>query len=365
MYDYLVVGAGLFGAVFTEQATSRGKKVLVIDRREHIAGNCYTEQRYGVEAHVYGPHIFHTNSEKIWNYVRQFGEFNNFVNRPKVKYGDKLYSFPINLFTLYQIWGVQTPEEARRKLEEARVKIENPANLEEWALSQIGPELYYTFIHGYTTKQWGRDPKELPHGIIKRLPIRLTFDDNYFYDKYQGIPVNGYTALISNMLAGADVMLNHDYLAKRDSFDAMATQVVFTGCLDEFYEYKFGRLDYRTLRFESAQILTPDFQGNAIVNYTEAGVPYTRIVEHKHFTGAQLDHTYITREYPTAWHENATPYYPIADALNTARYSQYAELAKADKKYLFGGRLAEYKYYDMHQVIGSALAAAERRLEPT
>lgn len=356
MYDYLVVGAGLFGAVFTEQAIARGKSVLVIDRRGHIAGNCYTEHRHGIDVHVYGPHIFHTNSDKIWNYVRQFAEFNNFVNRPKVSHAGKLYSFPINLFTLYQIWGVQTPAEAQRKLEEVRVPIENPANLEEWALSQIGPELYYTFIHGYTKKQWQREPKELPHGIIKRLPIRLTFDDNYFYDTYQGIPVGGYTALIQNMMHGAHVELGVDYLASRDSLDARAKQVVFTGCLDEFYEYKFGRLDYRTLRFEHERLELPDFQGNAIINYTEAGVPYTRIVEHKHFTGARQQHTLITREYPESWEADSVPYYPIADVTNAARYAKYAELAKTERKYLFGGRLAEYKYYDMHQVIGSALA---------
>lgn len=358
MYDYLVVGAGLFGAVFTEQAIARGKSVLVIDRRGHIAGNCYTEHRDGIDMHVYGPHIFHTNSDKIWNYVKQFAEFNNFVNRPKVSHAGKLYSFPINLFTLYQIWGVTTPAEAQQKLDEVRVPIENPANLEEWALSQIGSELYYTFIHGYTKKQWQRQPKELPHGIIKRLPIRLTFDDNYFYAAYQGIPVNGYTGMIQNMLHGAHVELGVDYLADRDSFDARAQQVVFTGCLDEFYRYKFGALDYRTLRFEHERLAMPDFQGNAIINYTEASVPYTRIVEHKHFTGVRQPHTWITREYPESWQESAVPYYPIADELNTARYTQYAALAKLERKHLFGGRLAEYKYYDMHQVIGSALHTA-------
>lgn len=360
MYDYLIVGAGLFGAVFAEQAMSRGKKVLVIDRREHIAGNCYTEQRHGIDVHVYGPHIFHTNSEKIWDYVRQFGEFNSFVNRPKVNYYDLIYSFPINLFTLYQLWGVTTPEAARQKLESVRLPISDPQNLEEWALSQVGRQLYETFIRGYTLKQWRRDPKELPASIIKRLPIRLSYDDNYFTDLYQGIPVKGYTALIGNMLAGADIRLGHDYFEKRDFWDSIASKVVFTGRIDEFYEYKYGELDYRSLRFEHENLSIPDFQGNAIVNYTSAYVPYTRIIEHKHFTGVKTDNTYITREHPTDWAKGETPYYPINDARNGDIYAKYAELAKREKKYIFGGRLAEYRYYDMHQVIGSALAAAER-----
>jgi UDP-galactopyranose mutase len=359
MYDYLIVGAGLFGAVFAERAMSRGKKVLVIDRREHIAGNCYTEQRHGIEAHVYGPHIFHTNSDKIWDYVRQFGEFSSFVNRPKVNHSDMIYSFPINLFTLYQLWGVRTPEEARRKLELARLPIANPQNLEEWALSQVGKELYETFIRGYTLKQWQRDPKDLPAAIIKRLPIRLNYDDNYFTDRYQGIPVKGYTALIGNMLAGADILLGHDYLEKRDHWDAMAHKTVFTGRVDEFYEYKHGELDYRSLRFEHENLPISDFQGNAIINYTSELVPYTRIIEHKHFTGAQTDNTYITREYPTTWAEGETPYYPINDAQNTARYAQYSKRAQQETRYVFGGRLAEYRYYDMHQVIGSALTIFE------
>jgi UDP-galactopyranose mutase len=356
MYDYLIVGAGLYGAVFAEQAMSRGKKVLVIDRREHIAGNCYTEKRDGIDVHVYGPHIFHTNSEKIWNYVRQFGEFNNFVNRPKVNYQKNIYSFPINLFTLYQLWGVSTPEAAQQKLEDARLKIDNPQNLEDWALSQVGAELYETFIRGYTIKQWRRDPKDLPAAIIKRLPIRLNYDDNYFTDRYQGIPVKGYTSIIENMLTGADIRLGHDYFNKRDFWDSLASQVVFTGRIDEFYGYKYGELDYRSLRFEHESLPISDFQGNAIINYTSEAVPYTRIIEHKHFTGVKTDNTHITREYPTDWVAGETPYYPINDARNTDIYLKYAELAKLEKKYIFGGRLAEYRYYDMHQVIGSALS---------
>jgi UDP-galactopyranose mutase len=361
MYDYLIVGAGLFGAVFAERAMSRGKKVLVIDRREHIAGNCYTEKRSGIDVHVYGPHIFHTNSEKIWNYVRQFGEFNNFVNRPKVNHYDMIYSFPINLFTLYQLWGVRTPEEARQKLEDVRLKIDDPQNLEDWALSQVGTKLYETFIRGYTRKQWRRDPKELPASIIKRLPIRLNYDDNYFTDAYQGIPVRGYTALIENMLAGAEVVLNVDYLMARDTWDAKAKHTVFTGCLDAFYNCRYGVLDYRSLRFELECHDIADYQGNAIVNYTSEHVPYTRIVEHKHFTGVRSDETWITREFPVNWRLGDTPYYPINDAQNMARYQQYAELAKQESRYTFGGRLAEYRYYDMHQVIGSALAISDKQ----
>jgi UDP-galactopyranose mutase len=362
MYDFLIVGSGLFGAVFAEQVAARGKRVLVIDRREHIAGNCYTEQRHGIEAHVYGPHIFHTNSFAIWDYVRRFGTFNNFVLRPKVNYNGCIYSFPINLFTLYQLWGVTTPQQAEKKLAEVRVKIDKPDNLEDWVLSQVGEEIYYTFIHGYTTKQWRRDPKKLPAAIVRRLPIRLTYDDNYFNDSYQGIPEAGYTALVANMLQGIDVVLGEDYFARRDYWDAKAAQTVFTGCLDQFYEYKYGELDYRTLRFESERIELPDYQGNAVINYTAEHVPYTRVVEHKHFNSVNLPHTYVTHEYPEVWRLGAVPYYPISDAENNAKYAQYAELAKHDTRYIFGGRLAEYKYYDMHQVIGSAIATARTEI---
>ncbi len=365
MYDFLIVGAGLFGAVFAERAMAHGKRVLVIDRREHIAGNCYTEQRHGIETHVYGPHIFHTNNDNIWEYVQRFTRFNNFVNRPKVSHNGNLYSFPINLFTLYQLWGVQTPQAAEQKLAAVRVVVDNPQNLEEWALSQVGPEIYHKFISGYTTKQWGRKPTELPASIIKRLPIRLTFDDNYFTDRYQGIPENGYTAMIQNMLAGADIVLDEDYFARRDYWDAKARRVLFTGRLDQFYAYEHGQLEYRTLSFESERLEVPDYQGNALVNYTAEHIPYTRIIEHKHFTGAQAAHTYITREYPIAWHDNAVPYYPIGDDKNSIIYANYAKLAATSPKYLFGGRLAEYRYYDMHQVIGSALMRAERLFDTT
>lgn len=365
MYDVLIVGSGLFGAVFARQCLDAGKRVLVLERRAHIAGNCYTQNVDGIEQHVYGPHIFHTNSDKIWNYVQQFGRFNNFLNRPKVNYRGELYSFPINLFTLYQLFGVKTPAEARAQLESARVQIEDPKNLEEWALSQVGHAIYQMFIHGYTKKQWMRDPKELPAAIIKRLPIRLNFDDNYFTDRYQGIPENGYTALIKNMLDGATVELGVDYLQSRAAWDARAKNVVFTGCIDEFYGREYGQLDYRSLRFETARHAVEDYQGVAVINYTDAQVPYTRVVEHKHFAWVNTPYTYVTKEFPAELQEGCTPYYPINDDKNSALYAQYAALAKREIKYIFGGRLAEYRYYDMHQVIGSALVTVEQFLGST
>lgn len=363
MYDVLIVGSGLFGAVFARQCLNAGKTVLVIERREHIAGNCFTQNVAGIEQHVYGPHIFHTNSDKIWDYVQQFGRFNHFMFRPKVNYHDKLYSFPINLFTLYQLFRVKTPEEARVRLESARRKIDNPQNLEEWVLSQVGPLIYQMFIRGYTTKQWMRDPKELPADIIKRLPVRLSFDDNYFTDRYQGIPEQGYTAIIRAMLDGATIALETDYLADRDAWDARAKTVVFTGCIDEFYARRYGALDYRSLRFEAQRHELPDYQGTAVINYTDATVPYTRVIEHKHFSPVNTPHTLVTHEFPATYGaENPTPYYPINDKKNSALHTQYAALAKQESKYIFGGRLAEYRYYDMHQVIGSALVSAARFL---
>jgi len=357
MDDVLIVGSGMFGAVFARQCLDAGKSVRVLERRDHVAGNCYTKNVDGIEQHVYGPHIFHTNSPKIWDYVQQFGRFNSFVNRPKVNYHSKLYSFPINLFTLYQLWNVSTPEEAREALDKVRVPIAEPKNLEEWALSQVGEELYQTFIYGYTKKQWMREPRELPASIIKRLPIRLNFDDNYFTDRYQGIPEAGYTALLGNMLVGARIELGVDYLFARDYWDAQAKTVVFTGCLDEFYGYRYGHLDYRTLRFETVRENIVDYQGNAVINYT-GREPYTRVVEHKHFSGAQTPHTLVTREYPEVWQPGSVPYYPVNDDKNSALYARYAAVARQETKYIFGGRLAEFRYYDMHQVIGSALASA-------
>jgi UDP-galactopyranose mutase len=364
MYDYLIIGAGLFGSVFAHEARRKGKQVLLIDKREHIGGNCYSERREGIDVHKYGPHIFHTSDDRIWKFMNQFTEFNNFTLRPKVKHGNKLYSFPINLMTLHQVWGVATPDEAIKKLNEVRVPCENPRNLEEWILSQVGHEIYEIFIHGYTTKQWMRDPKDLPASIIKRLPIRLTFDDNYFNDTYQGIPKEGYTSIFKSMLQGCDVALGEDYFSDRDRWNSMAKRVVYTGKIDEFFNYKFGDLEYRSLRFEE-ETRFGDFQGNAIINYGEASVPYTRITEHKHFTPERLDKlnsTIYTKEYPIPWSRDATPYYPIGDDKNNEVYRMYKEAAESESNVMFGGRLAEYKYYDMHQVVGSALQKSRREL---
>lgn len=355
-YDYLIVGCGLFGSVIAQRAIEKNKTVLIIDKRSHIGGNCYTENINGIDIHKYGPHIFHTNNDRIWEYVNRFTKFNNYVNRPKVNYRGHIYSFPINLMTLYQLWGVKNPKEAKQKLDEVKIKIEDPNNLEEWILSQVGEEIYYTFIYGYTRKQWNTEPKNLPSFIIKRLPIRLNFDDNYFYDKYQGIPEDGYTNMILNMIQGADFDLNIDYFSNRDYWDNKAKKVIFTGKIDEFYGYKFGQLNYRGLKFENIILKdTEDFQGNAIMNYTDSEIAYTRIIEHKHFTFTNCNDTIITKEYPDNYDNSKIPYYPINTEENNKTYEKYTNIAKQEIKYLFGGRLAEYRYYDMHQVIGSAL----------
>jgi UDP-galactopyranose mutase len=360
MYDFVIVGAGLYGSTFAREMTDRGKKCLIIDSRNHIAGNCYTEDKEGIHVHKYGAHIFHTNDEFIWKYVQRFAEFNNYKNSPRVRYKDKLYSFPINLLTLYQIYGVLTPGEAQKKLEEVRVNIEDPANLEEWILSQVGEEIYNIFIKGYTTKQWMKDPKDLPSFIIKRLPIRLNFDDNYFFDKFQGIPIGGYTSLFNNLLKGIEVRLNTNYFDNKDYFDSLGQKVVFTGRIDEFFNYCYGELEYRTLRFDHSKLPIEDYQGNAVVNYTDIEVPYTRIIEHKHFEFGKQPFTFITKEYPEQWQKDSVPYYPINDERNTKIFNQYKELSKKNSKYIFGGRLADYRYYDMHQVIGSALAKVRK-----
>lgn len=361
-YDYLIVGAGLFGSTFAHQAGLANKKCLVIDKRDHIGGNCYTEDRYGVNVHVYGPHIFHTSNPKIWAYVNELAEFNNFVNRPKVNYRDKLYSFPINLFTLYQLYGVQTPQRAKEVLAQKRLKINDPQNLEDWCLSQVGHEIYKTFIYGYTKKQWGREPKDLPASIIRRIPIRLTFDDNYFSDTYQGIPVGGYTPIFEKMLKKAEVQLSTDYFEDRFKFDTIAKKVLYTGMIDEYYNYMFGELEYRGLIFQHMLSGVPDYQGNAVVNYTDENVTYTRIVEHAHFQKQTLVDSYITKEFPAPYKRGDIPYYPVGDAKNTETYNKYKFLADREGKTLFGGRLASYKYWDMHQVIGASLNLAEKEL---
>lgn len=346
--------------------TDAGKTCLVIESRNHIGGNVYSENSNGIEVHVYGPHVFHTDSDEIWSYVNRFAKFNNFVNRPKVRCGNKLFSFPLNLMTLHQLWGVTTPDEARKKIESVRISIENPKNLEEKVLSQVGEEIYHTFIKGYTEKQWQRDPKDLPAFIINRLPIRLTFDDNYFFDKYQGCPVGGYTEMVKKMLEGIDVKTNIDYFQDRSYWNSIANKIVFTGKIDEFYDYRFGELQYRSLIFEKEHF-DGDFQGNAIINFPEAKTPYTRIVEHKHFEPENLKknshHTIITKEYSKEYVRGDIPYYPINDEKNMEIFSKYESLAFQEKGFIFGGRLSEYRYYDMHQVIGSALAKARRELK--
>lgn len=362
-YDYIIVGSGLYGSVFAQQANEAGKKCLILERRHHNGGNCYTENVESIQVHKYGPHIFHTSDKGIWDYVNQFAEFNNFVNKPKVKYGERIFSFPINLMTLHQIFGVTTPEEARKKLEEVRVRIKNPSNLEEWVLNEVGEEIYEKFIKGYTIKQWGRDPKELPASIIKRLPIRLTYDENYFFDRYQGIPIGGYTRMIENIQGEVPVKFGVDFLEDKEHWESQAKRIVFTGPIDEFFNYSEGLLEYRSIDFNTEILEVEDFQGNAVVNYTEDNIPWTRICEHKHFDWVKSDKTVITKEFPAEWKLGKERFYPVSDERNKSIYSSYKKLAhNISDKYIFGGRLAEYKYYDMHQVIGSALARFKKEI---
>ncbi len=358
-YDYLIIGSGLFGSVFAYEAMQRGKKVLVLEKRDHIGGNCYTKDIDGINVHMYGPHIFHTGSENIWNYINKFAQFNNFSYRPKVNYQGKIYSFPINLFTLYQLWGINNPHDAQKKLDEARIHMDNPENLEDWILSQVGREIYEVFIKGYTTKQWGRVPSQLPASIIKRLPIRLTHDDYYYHDghRWTGIPIGGYTQIFEKMLMGADVVTGVDYLENRVRWGAKAEKVLYTGSLDSFYQYRYGRLDYRSLKFEH-ETIDGDFQGTPVIYYTEQEVPYTRIIEHKHFEKLDSKISVITREYPKEYLDGDTPYYPINDERNNSLYNRYKELSD-NSGVMFGGRLARYQYYDMDQVIASALKAVK------
>ena len=369
-YDYLIIGTGLYGAVFARQATDAGKKVLVLDKRDHIAGNVYTEKVEGIDVHRYGAHIFHTNNKEVWNYVNRFAEFNRFTNSPVANYKGELYSLPFNMYTFNKMWGVVTPEEARAKIEEQRraAGIMEPKNLEEQAISLVGTDIYEKLIKGYTQKQWGRPCAELPSFIIKRLPVRFTFDNNYFNALYQGIPVGGYTRLVENLLDGIEVRLNVDYLQDKPALDALAERVVYTGPIDAYFAYSLGTLEYRSVRFETELLDTPNFQGNAAVNYTDADSPYTRIIEHKWFTfgkdeaGNDLPKTVISREYSSEWHPGDEPYYPVNDTKNSALYAKYKALADKEQNILFGGRLGEYKYYDMDAVIAAALSAAEKEL---
>ncbi|MED9948733.1 MAG: UDP-galactopyranose mutase [Roseburia faecis] len=369
MYDYLVVGSGLFGSVFARQATDSGKKVLVIDKRPNIAGNVYTEKVEGINFHKYGAHIFHTNNTEVWNYVNRFATFNRFTNSPVANYKGELYSMPFNMYTFNKMWGVVTPEEAAAKIEEQKKEITGePRNLEEQAISLVGRDIYEKLVKGYTEKQWGRDCKELPAFIIKRLPVRLTFDNNYFNALYQGIPIGGYTKLVANLLDGIDVQLNEDYLEDRAKWDALADKVVYTGAIDAFFNYSLGNLEYRSVRFENEVLDIPNFQGNAAVNYTDRETPWTRIIEHKWFefgkdeNGNDLPKTIISREYSSEWKPGDEPYYPVNDEKNGALYKEYRALADQEGKVIFGGRLGEYKYYDMDAVIASALECVKREL---
>lgn len=369
MYDYLVVGSGLFGAVFARQATDAGKTVLVIDKRPNVAGNVYTEKVEGINFHKYGAHIFHTNNTEVWNYVNRFATFNRFTNSPVANYKGELYSMPFNMYTFNKMWGVVTPEEAAAKIEEQKKEITGePRNLEEQAISLVGRDIYEKLVKGYTEKQWGRDCKELPAFIIKRLPVRLTFDNNYFNALYQGIPIGGYTKLVENLLDGIEVQLNVDYLVDRTKWDAIAEKVVYTGAIDAFFNYSLGNLEYRSVRFENEVLDIPNFQGNAAVNYTDRETPWTRIIEHKWFefgkdeNGNDLPKTIISREYSSEWKPGDEPYYPVNDEKNGALYKEYRALADQEGKVIFGGRLGEYKYYDMDAVIASALECVKREL---
>lgn len=365
MYDYLIVGAGLYGATLAHELHRRGKSCLVIDRRAHIAGNIYTEKIHDIDVHRYGAHIFHTSDREVWDYVNRFGEFNHFINSPIAVYHDEVYNLPFNMNTFSRMWGIRTPEQARQIIarQVAQLNIGEPKNLEEQALRLVGPDIYTRLVKGYTEKQWGRDCTELPPFIIRRLPCRFTYDNNYFNDPYQGIPVDGYTALVERMLEGVTVQLETDYFRLRQELPALARFTVFTGCIDEFFDYRLGHLQYRSVRFETEELPMEDYQGNAVVNYTAREVPYTRVIEHKHFNFGHQPTTVISREYSAEWKPGMEPYYPVNDARNTALYARYQELAAEQKNVLFGGRLGQYRYYDMDKVIRSALTAA-RELEP-
>lgn len=369
MYDYLIVGAGLYGAVFAQEAKKAGKSVLVIDKRPHVAGNVYTEKIEGIHVHQYGAHIFHTNNKTVWEYITQFADFNRFTNSPVANYKGELYSMPFNMYTFNQMWGVVTPEQAKKKIDEQRAEIQSePKNLEEQAISLVGRDIFEKLVKGYTEKQWGRDCKDLPAFIIKRLPVRLTFDNNYFNALYQGIPIGGYTKLVENLLDGVEVRLNTDYLADKDAWNAMANQVVYTGPIDAYFDFQLGNLEYRSVRFETEALDIPNFQGNAAVNYTDRETPWTRIIEHKWFEfgkdehGEDLPKTVISREYSSEWRPGEEPYYPVNDEKNGARYQAYKALAEQESHVIFGGRLGEYKYYDMDQVIAAALKMSKQEL---
>lgn len=365
MYDYLIVGAGLFGAVFAHEATKANKKCLVIDKRNHIGGNIYTKEVEGIQVHEYGAHIFHTSDKEVWDYIQEFAEFNRYTNSPIARYKDELYNMPFNMNTFNKLWGVVTPQEAKDKIAE-QIKesgIKEPTNLEEQAISLVGKDIYEKLVKGYTQKQWGRKCTELPSFIIKRLPVRFTYDNNYFNDKYQGIPIGGYTQIIEKMLKGCDVRLNCDFFDHREELVQSAKKILFTGMIDEYYNHCYGELEYRTLRFETETLNTDNYQGNAVVNYTDYETPYTRIIEHKHFEYGTQEKTVITKEFPATWQKGDEPYYPMNDEKNNSLFKKYKELSDKEESILFGGRLGMYKYFDMHNIIKEALTLSKNELK--
>lgn len=355
-YDYLIVGAGFFGSICAYELTKQGKTCLVIEKRNHIGGNCYTEKRDNINVHVYGPHIFHTSNDKVWKWINQFTEFNNFRNTPVANYKGEIYSLPFNMWTFTKLWDIETPDQAKEIIKSQSNGIDEPTNLEEQAIKLVGKDIYEKLIKGYTSKQWMKDPTQLPKEIIKRLPVRFTFDNNYFNDKYQGIPINGYTPIFEKLLDSVEVRLGVDYLKNKEEYNSLALNIIFTGAIDAFFDYKFGELEYKTTFFDHQRILKDNYQGSAVVNYTDIEIPYTRIIEHKHFENSDSDVTWVTWEYPKPYSALDTePYYPVNDFENTEKYKKYKSLTETHTNVHFGGRLAEYKYYDMHQVIESAL----------
>jgi UDP-galactopyranose mutase len=353
-YDYLIIGSGLFGSICARELTDKGYKCLIIEKRNHIGGNCYTEKVENINTHKYGAHIFHTSNKEVWDYVNKFVKFNSYRHHVLANYKNEIYSLPFNMFTFNKLWNINTPEEAKHIIEQQKF-LGDPANLEEQALSLVGKDVYKKLIKGYTEKQWMKSCKELPAFIIKRLPVRFTYDNNYFFDPYQGIPKNGYTELFEKLLSNIEIKLNTDFFTDRNYFNLLAKNIIYTGPIDKFYNYCFGGLEYRPLKFEHITLNQENYQGHSVVNYTEKEIPYTRIIEHKHFNNDTSSKTIITKEYPIEWNKNEEPYYPINDVLNQEKYIKYKSLADQEKNIIFGGRLAEYKYYDMHQVIESAL----------
>lgn len=364
MYDYLIVGSGLFGSVFAYEANKRGKKCLVIDKRNHVGGNIYTKNVAGINVHEYGAHIFHTSNKKVWDYIQQFAEFNRYTNSPIAVYKDEIYNMPFNMNTFSRLWNIKTPKEAKEIIEKQKKEsgITEPKNLEEQAISMVGKDIYEKLVKGYTGKQWGKPCTELPSFIIKRLPVRFTYDNNYFNDLYQGIPIGGYTQIIEKMLKGIDTRLNYDFFEHREELEKCAKKIVFTGMIDQYFNYCYGELEYRSLRFETEVLDEENYQGNAVVNYTEYEIPYTRIIEHKHFEYGMQSKTVVTKEYPAKWHKGDEPYYPMNDDKNNSLYARYKELADREDRVIFGGRLGMYKYFDMHNVIEEALNCVEKEL---